>query len=88
MKILLGYFSAKVGREDIFKPRIGNESLYEISSDHGVRVVNFAKTRNLTLKSTMIPHINIHKFTWTSLDAKSHNKIVQKSICVTGRGGP
>jgi hypothetical protein len=27
MKILLGDFSAKVGREDIFKPVIGNESL-------------------------------------------------------------
>jgi hypothetical protein len=26
MKILLGDFNAKVGREDIFKPTIGNES--------------------------------------------------------------
>jgi hypothetical protein len=36
MKILLGDFNAKVGREDIFKPKIGNESLYEISNDNGV----------------------------------------------------
>jgi exonuclease III len=28
MKILLGDFNAKVGREDIFKPKIGNESLH------------------------------------------------------------
>jgi hypothetical protein len=27
MKILLGDFNAKVGREDIFKPTVGNESL-------------------------------------------------------------
>jgi hypothetical protein len=40
MKILLGDFSAKVGREDIFKPAIGNESLHEISNDNGVRLVN------------------------------------------------
>jgi hypothetical protein len=33
MKILLGDFNAKAGREDILKPRIGNESLYEISND-------------------------------------------------------
>jgi hypothetical protein len=33
MKILLGDFSAKVGREDILKPTIGNESLHEISND-------------------------------------------------------
>jgi hypothetical protein len=42
MKILLGDLNAKVGRENIFKPRIGNENLHEISNDSGVRVVNFA----------------------------------------------
>jgi hypothetical protein len=36
MKILLGDFNAKVGREDIFKPTIGNESSHEISNDNGV----------------------------------------------------
>jgi hypothetical protein len=45
MKILLGDFNAKVGREDIFKPVIGNESLYEASNDNGVRAVNFATTK-------------------------------------------
>jgi hypothetical protein len=39
MKILLGDFNAKVGRDDIFKPTIGNESLHEISNDNGVRLV-------------------------------------------------
>jgi len=42
MKILLGDFNAKVGREDIFKPTIGNESLHQDSDDNGVRLVNFA----------------------------------------------
>jgi hypothetical protein len=32
MKILLGGFSAKVSREDNFKPTIGNYSLHEISN--------------------------------------------------------
>ncbi|PNF26439.1 hypothetical protein B7P43_G16450 [Cryptotermes secundus] len=50
MKILLGDFNAKVGREDIFKPTIVNESLHEISNDNGVRVVNFATSENLTVK--------------------------------------
>jgi hypothetical protein len=47
MKILLGDFNAKVGREDIFKPTNGNESLHEISNDNGVKVVNFATSKNL-----------------------------------------
>jgi hypothetical protein len=47
MKMLLGDFNAKVGKEDIFKPIIGNESLYEASNDNGVRVVNFATSKNL-----------------------------------------
>jgi hypothetical protein len=45
MYILLGDFNAKVGREDIFKPTNGNESLHEISNDNGVRVVNFATSK-------------------------------------------
>jgi hypothetical protein len=61
MKILLGDFSAKVGREDIFKPTIENESLHATSNDNGVRVVNFAKSKNHTVKSTMLPHRNILK---------------------------
>jgi hypothetical protein len=63
---MLGNFNAKVHKEDIFKPTIGNESLHEISSDNGVRVVNFGTSKNLTVKSTMFPHCNIHKFTLAS----------------------
>jgi hypothetical protein len=63
MKILLGDFNTKLGREDIFKPTIRNESSHEISSDNGVRAVNFATSNNLVVKSTMFPHCSIHKYT-------------------------
>jgi hypothetical protein len=75
MKSLLWEFNTKVGREDIFKPTIGNESLHEISNDNEVRIVNFATSKNLIVKSTTFPHRNIHKFTWTSPDGKTHNQI-------------
>ena len=42
MKILLGDFNAKVGRENIFRPTIGSETLHQDSNDNGVRIVNFA----------------------------------------------
>jgi len=39
------------------------------------RLVNFATSKNLVVKSTMFPHRNIHKHTWTSPDGKTHNQI-------------
>jgi endonuclease/exonuclease/phosphatase family metal-dependent hydrolase len=75
MKILLGDFNAKVGREDIFKPIIGNESVHEASNDNGVRVVTFATSKSLIVKSTTFPHRDIRKRTWTSFDDVTHNQI-------------
>jgi len=45
MKILLGDFNAKVGRENIFKSTIGNESLHQDSNDNGVGIINFATSK-------------------------------------------
>jgi hypothetical protein len=46
MKILLD-FNAKVGRENIFKPTIGNDSQHQDSNDNGVRIINFATSTDL-----------------------------------------
>jgi endonuclease/exonuclease/phosphatase family metal-dependent hydrolase len=75
MKILMGDLNAEGGRQDIFKPIIGNESLHEASNDNGVRVVNFATSENLIVKSTTFPHHDVHKHTWISLDSVIHNQI-------------
>jgi len=42
MKILLGIFNSKVGRENIFKPTVGKGNLHQNSNDNGVRIINFA----------------------------------------------
>jgi len=42
VKILLGDFNAKLGRENIFKPTVGNEYLHQDSNDNCVIIVNFA----------------------------------------------
>ena len=52
-----------MGRENIFKLTVGNESLHEDSNDNGVRIVNFTMSKNLIVKSTMFPHRDIHKHT-------------------------
>jgi endonuclease/exonuclease/phosphatase family metal-dependent hydrolase len=50
-------------------------SSHEINNDSGDRVVLFAASKNFIVKSTMFPHRNIHKFTWTSPDGMTHNQV-------------
>ena len=52
MKIILGDFNAKVGRENTFKPTTGNGSLHQDSNDNGVGTANFATSKNLVVKSS------------------------------------
>jgi endonuclease/exonuclease/phosphatase family metal-dependent hydrolase len=55
--------------------QLRNENLHEINNDNGVRLVNFATSKTLRVKSTMFPHHNIHKYTWTSPDGRTENQI-------------
>jgi hypothetical protein len=72
---LLGDFDIKVGREDIFKPKTGKENLHEITNNNRVRVVNFATSKILLVKSAMFPRSNIHKYTWTFHDGKISSQV-------------
>jgi len=75
MKVLLRDLDAKVRRENIFKPIIGNESLHQGSNDNSVRILNFDTSKNLFVRNTMFPPRNIRQYTWTSPDVKTHNQI-------------
>ena len=37
--------------------------------------MNFTTSKDLIVKSTTFPHMNIHKQTWTSPDGMTHNQI-------------
>jgi len=63
MKILLEYLNAKLGRESIFKTTIWNKSLRQDINGKGVRMVNFATSKNLNLETTMFLHRNIYQHT-------------------------
>jgi hypothetical protein len=75
MNILLEDFNTKVGDENIFKTTNGNKNFHKIRNDNRVRAVNFATSKNLTVKSKMFPHCNIHKNTSASTDGKKQNQI-------------
>jgi len=63
MKILLGDFNARVGRENIFKPTVGNESLHQDGNENGARILNFATSKNLVVRNMTFLHQNIYKYT-------------------------
>jgi hypothetical protein len=63
MKLMLGDFNAKLGREDIFKPTYGSDNLHQDSNDNGVSIVNYVTSKYLVDKIMMIPHRKIHEYT-------------------------
>jgi hypothetical protein len=66
MKILLGDIKAKIGMEEIFKMKTGNESLHNISNNIGVMLLNYATSKAHSQKY-FFQDCNIHKFNWMSL---------------------
>jgi hypothetical protein len=53
MKIFLGECNEKLGREDIFKPTDGSDSLHQDKNYNSVRIVNYTTSMNLVAESTM-----------------------------------
>ena len=43
-------FNVKLGREDIFKPTIRNESLHQVNNDNCVRIVKCVTSTSLFVK--------------------------------------
>lgn len=75
MMLVLGDYNAKVGREETSQLQFGKHSLHASSNDNGNRLVDFAVSNNLLIKSTMFPHKDIHKQTWISNDGITRNQI-------------
>jgi len=64
------------GGERIFSNlQLGMTVYIRIVRDNNVTTVNFATSKSLVVNSTMFPHRNIHKFTWTCPDGKTHSQV-------------
>jgi len=85
IKIILGDFNAKVGIESIYKPTIGNESLCNENNNNGTKMIHFAISNGLHVRSTTFPHKDIHKETWYSADGRTAYQIDHVLITNTFR---
>ena len=65
IKIILGDFNAKVGKESIYKPTIGNE----------IKMIQFAISNGLNVRSTMFPHKDTQKETRYSADGRTTSQV-------------
>jgi hypothetical protein len=71
----MGAANAKVGWETVHQPTIGNHSLHESTNENGLRMVDFAAGRQLSIKSTYFMHKRIHLLTWHSPDGHTFTQI-------------
>jgi hypothetical protein len=62
------------GKRTFSNQQLGTAILLQNSSDNGVRIVNFATSKNVVVKSTMFQHRNIRTLTLTSPDGKTHKQ--------------
>jgi len=75
IKLVLGDFNAKIGREECHKSTIGNYSLHSSTNDNGTKLIDFALGKGLVVKSTMFQRKDIHKYTWISPNGRHKNQI-------------
>jgi len=73
IKIMLGDFNAKVGKEDIYKPINGNESVHN-ETNNGIKMIQFTISKCFNVRSTIFPHKDIHKETWYPADDRTANQ--------------
>jgi len=83
VKIVIGDMNAQVGREDLYRPVIGPNSLHAVTNDNGQRCIHFAASRGMVVRSTFFPRKDIHKATWRSPDQQTENQI--DHVLIDGR---
>jgi len=75
INMIIGDLNAKVGRETMYRPTTGPDSLHETSNDNGTRLIHFATSKEFTISFTFFPRKDIHESTWISPNGRVHNQI-------------
>ena len=76
MIMIVGDWNAKIGAaQDGEDGVVGRHGLGDERSENRVRFVSSCAANNLATVSTMFPHKNIHKYTWTAPNERVRNQI-------------
>ena len=73
IKVVMGDFNSKVGKELGLATNVGKYSLHKEANNNGWRMIDFAITKNMAIRSTLFQHKIIHKETWRSPDESTSN---------------
>ena len=80
--IVMGDVNAKIGVQKDGEGRIvGKHVLKDIRNNNGERFVEFCRRNDMAITSTMYPHPEIYKYTWTSPDQRTRNQIDHLAVC-------
>ena len=58
-KKIYSTLQTKVGKESVYKPTTGNESLHNETNNNGIKMIQFAISNVLNVTSTTFPHKDI-----------------------------
>ena len=76
MLLVVGDWNAKVGEQQVAEEgTVGKFGMAGESSDSGERFVFFCALNDLAIVSSMFPHKEIHRYTWSSPNCQHHNQI-------------
>lgn len=62
IKMVVGHINANIRNKHMYRPVIGPERLHEVSNENGIKLINFAYSKEFTISSTYFPRKNIHKY--------------------------
>ncbi|XP_071652375.1 craniofacial development protein 2-like [Temnothorax longispinosus] len=72
IKIIVGDFNAKIGRESRYQPHVDKYSLHKESNENRDKAIGFAASKNMIIGSTKFNHKDVHKLTWVSPDGQNN----------------
>ena len=64
VKVVSGNLNVKVGQEEVYKSTIGSFSVHQLTNDNGLRLINFASSKHISICSTVFQYAHHLSYTW------------------------